>query len=64
MSRPSVTEIHDRFLAGLVQAVDINALLKIIGSARAVDEFDLSLLKAVAVGHQLIEVVVGVIDRE
>ena len=28
------------------------------------DEFDLSLLKAVAVGHQLIEVIVGVIDRE
>ena len=28
------------------------------------NEFDLSLLKAVTVGHQLIEVIVGIIDRE
>ena len=64
MSGSSVTEIHDRVLACLVQAVDINAVLKIIGSARVMDELDLSLNKPVAVGHNLIKVVVGVIDSK
>ena len=59
-----MTEIHDRVFGGLVQAVDINAVVKIIRCAGVVDELDLSFCKAVAVGDQLIEVVVCVIDRQ
>ena len=61
MPGPAVAQVHDGAFAALVNAVVIDARHKIVGAAGTVVEDEGALCP---VGHQLIEIAVGVVDDQ